>query len=178
MKPERVIIVPYDPEWPRRFQEERAILEEIFAAPIVIEHIGSTSVPGLGGKPIVDVMVGMSDLTEAEKRTAALQSVGYDYVKEYETQIPDRRYFRKPRVVPRAIHLHCVVKEGVFWSRHLAFRNYLRAHPESAAAYYELKQDLAMRVQKEDYTEAKSPFIEGILVRGLGLAPVHEKGGS
>jgi len=178
MKPERVIIVPYDPGWPRRFQEERAILEEIFAEPIVIEHIGSTSVPGLGGKPIVDVMVGLSNLAEAEKHTAALESVGYDYVQEYETQIPERRYFHKPRIAPRAIHLHCVIKESVFWSRHLAFRNYLRANPESAAAYYELKQELAMRVRKEDYTEAKSPFIEGILVRALGLTQVHEKGGS
>jgi len=65
-------------------------------------------------------------------------------------------------------HLHCVIKQGDFWTRHLAFRDYLRTHPESAAAYYQLKQELAANIKKEEYTEAKSPFIEDILIRVLG----------
>ena len=161
--------MPYHPGWPRQFEEERAILETIFAGgQITIEHVGSTAVPGLGGKPVIDVMVGLSQLKEAEDRTAALESTGYEYVREYEMQLPERRYFRKPRLGPRVFHLHCVIKQGDFWTRHLAFRDYLRTHPESAAAYYELKQELAANIKKEEYTEAKSPFIEDILIRVLG----------
>lgn len=170
MKSERVIIVAYDPAWPRQFEEERAILETIFAgSPTTIEHVGSTAVPGLGGKPVIDVMAGLSQLVEAESRTSALESAGYEYVQEYETQLPERRYFRKPRIGPRLFHLHCVIKESGFWMRHLAFRDYLRAHPGAAADYYQLKQELAMRVKKEEYTEAKSPFIEDILRRNTSI---------
>jgi GrpB-like predicted nucleotidyltransferase (UPF0157 family) len=164
---ERVSIVPYNPDWPRQFEQERAVLATIFAGrEAVIEHGGSTAVPGLGAKPVIDVMIGLSQLVEAEDRIAALQATGYEYVQKYESELPERRYFRKPRVGPRAYHLHSVVVGSAFWVRHLAFRDYLRAHPESAAGYYDLKRDLARRCTKNEYTEAKSPFIEGI----LGLA--------
>jgi GrpB-like predicted nucleotidyltransferase (UPF0157 family) len=166
---ESVIVVAYDPDWPRRFEQERAVLAAVFAeSEATIEHVGSTAVPGLGAKPVIDIMVGVSRLTEAEGRIAALEAAGYEYVQEYENQLPERRYFRKPRLGPRAYHLHCVVKSGDFWVRQLAFRDYLRAHPEAAAAYYELKRELAVRCSKEDYTGEKSPFIEGILASALG----------
>ena len=169
MKFERVIIVPYDPDWPRQYEEERALLETTFAgSEIAIEHVGSTAVPGLGGKPVVDIMVGLSQLAEAECRIPELECAGYEYVKEYEMHLPKRRYFRKPRIGSRVFHLHCIIKQSDFWIRHLAFRDHLRAHPESAAAYYELKRDLAMRVKKKEYTEAKSPFIEAVLARVFG----------
>lgn len=166
---ERVIVVPYDPDWPGRFDRERAILGAVFAgSEATIEHVGSTAVPGLGAKPVIDVMVGLSKLAEAKARISALEAEGYEYVQKYERQFPERRYFRKPRLGPLAYHLHCVVKGSDFWVRHLAFRDYLRAHPESAAAYYELKRELAVRCSKEDYTEAKSPFIERILASVFG----------
>jgi GrpB-like predicted nucleotidyltransferase (UPF0157 family) len=166
---ERVIIVPYDPDWPRRFDQERAVLSVALAGrDAAIEHVGSTAVPGLGAKPAVDVMVGVSHLSEAESRIVALEAEGYEYVQRYEVELPERRYFRKPRLEPRAFHVHCVVKGSEFWVRHLAFRDFLRAHQESAAAYYELKRDLAGRFTKTEYTEAKSSFIEGILVEALG----------
>ena len=79
----------------------------------------------------------------------------------------DRRYFRKPRLEARAFHVHCVVTGSDFWIRHLTFRDHLRTHPESAAAYDSLKRDLAMRVSKEAYTEAKSPFIESLLASAM-----------
>jgi GrpB-like predicted nucleotidyltransferase (UPF0157 family) len=166
---EPVIVVPYDSDWPRRFDQEGVVLRAVFAgSEAAIEHIGSTAVPGLGAKPVIDIMVGLSHLAEAEDRIAALEVAGYEYVQKHETQFPERRYFRKPRLGPSAYHLHCVVKGSDFWVRQLAFRDYLRAHPESAAAYYELKRELAVRFSKEEYTEAKSPFIEGILVSALG----------
>jgi GrpB-like predicted nucleotidyltransferase (UPF0157 family) len=165
---ERVIIVPYDPNWPRQFEQVRTVMAGIFAGcEADIEHVGSTAVPGLGAKPVIDVMIGLSELAEADNRIAALEAAGYEYVQKYEREMPERRYFRKPRVGPRACHVHSVVKGSEFWVRHLAFRDHLRAHPATVADYYELKRDLAMRSTKEEYTEAKSPFIEGIL--GLAL---------
>jgi len=166
---ERVIIVPYDPDWPGRFEYERAVLAMIFAGrEAVIEHVGSTAVPGLGAKPVIDVMIGVSRLVDAEDCLAPLEAAGYEYVQKYEKELPDRRYFRKPRSGPRAYHVHCVVMGSAFWVRHLAFRDYLREHPESAARYDELKRELAAGCTKGEYTEAKSPFIEGILGLALG----------
>jgi GrpB-like predicted nucleotidyltransferase (UPF0157 family) len=113
-------------------------------------------------------MIGLEHLAEVESRIAAFEAASYEYVQKYERQLPERRYFRKPRLGPRAYHVHCVVKGSDFWVRHLAFRDYLRAHPESASAYYELKRGLAVRVSKAAYTEAKSPFIERVLAAALG----------
>ena len=162
----RVVLVPYDADWPRRFDEERRVLVELFAATTaVVEHVGSTAVPGLGSKPVIDVMVGVPALALAEERIPALEAAGYEYVPDYETQLPERRYFRKPRLGPRTFHVHCVVMGSDLWIQHIAFRDYLRAHPEVAAAYYELKADLARRVTKAEYTEAKRPFIEQVLAR-------------
>ena len=122
------------------------VLGAVFAgSEAVVERVGSTAVPGLGAKPVIDVMVGVSQLAEAEGRIGALEGAGYEYVQKYEIELPERRYFRKPRLGPSAYHLHCVVKGSSFWVRHLAFRDYLRAHPESAAAYCELKRELAVR---------------------------------
>jgi GrpB-like predicted nucleotidyltransferase (UPF0157 family) len=166
---ERVAVIPYDPEWPHRFDQERAIVDAVFAgSDAPIEHIGSTAVPGLGAKPVIDMMIGLGTLEDAERRIAALEAAGYEYVREYESQVPERRYFRKPRIGPREYHLHCVLKGSSFWVRHLAFRDYLRAHPESAADYYQLKRDLAVRFTKDEYTKAKTRFIEGILTSAIG----------
>jgi GrpB-like predicted nucleotidyltransferase (UPF0157 family) len=174
--PESVIVVPYDPEWPRRFDQESAVLAAVFAGcDAAVEHVGSTAVPGLWAKPVIDVMVGLPHLSEAESRITALATASYEYVRKYETQLPERRYFRKPRLRPSAYHLHCVVKGSDFWVRHLAFRDYLRGHPESATAYEELKRGLALRCSKEEYTEAKSPFIESILVAALGPAGQRQR---
>jgi GrpB-like predicted nucleotidyltransferase (UPF0157 family) len=166
----RVILVPYDPDWPRRFEEERGVLANVFAGvEATIEHVGSTSVPGLGAKPVIDVMVGVRELADVEALIPALEAAGYEYVQEYEKYLPERRYFRKPRLGAREFHVHSVVKGSDFWIRHLAFRDYLRAHPEPASAYYNLKQDLAMHLTKEEYTDAKGPFIEGILAAAIDV---------
>jgi GrpB-like predicted nucleotidyltransferase (UPF0157 family) len=166
----RVILAPYNPDWPRRFEEERCVLAAVFAGvEAIIEHVGSKAVPGLGGKPVIDVMVGLRLLADVEARIPSLEAVGYEYVPQYEKQLPVRRYFRKPRFDAREFHVHCVVKGSEFWIRHLAFRDYLRAHPESASAYYNLKRDLATRLSKEKYTDAKSSFIEGVLALAMDV---------
>lgn len=106
---ERVIVVPYDPDWPRRFERERAVLATIFAGSEAdIRHVGSTAVHGLGAKPVIDVMIGVSQLVEAGNCSAALEAAGYEYVQKYERELPERRDFRKPRLGSSACHLHCV----------------------------------------------------------------------
>jgi GrpB-like predicted nucleotidyltransferase (UPF0157 family)/cytidylate kinase len=165
---ERVILVPYDPDWPRRFEEERGVLAAVFSGTeAVIEHVGSTAVPGLGAKPVIDVMIGVRALAEVEARIPELEAAGYEYVPEHEQQLPNRRYFHKPRHKPRTVHLHCVVKGSDFWIQHLAFRDYLRAHPDTASAYYDLKRDLASRMPRSEYTEAKSSFIQTAVASAL-----------
>jgi GrpB-like predicted nucleotidyltransferase (UPF0157 family) len=164
----RVDIVPYDDLWPERFEAERAILRSVFAGlGAEIEHVGSTAVPGLGAKPVVDIMVGVSNLAEVEKLLPVLEAEDYRYVQAHEARLPERRYFRKPLLGPSTFHLHCVVTGSGFWVRQLAFRDYLRVHPEAAAAYEQLKRTLASRLNRTDYTEAKGPFIESILVAAL-----------
>jgi GrpB-like predicted nucleotidyltransferase (UPF0157 family) len=169
-----VVIVPYHPEWPRQFEQERARLDETFASTkAVIEHIGSTAVPGLAAKPVIDIMIGVAALSEAEGQIESLRAQGYEYVPAYEAQLPQRRYFRKPRAEPRTHHVHCVILGSSFWHDQLVFRNYLRANPTAAGAYATLKQDLASRyaADREAYSEAKSEFIAAILTHARDGSP-------
>jgi GrpB-like predicted nucleotidyltransferase (UPF0157 family) len=162
-------IVPHRPEWVDHFAEARAELLEAFAgADARIEHVGSTSVPGLAAKPIIDICVGLDDLAEAEIRVDDMLRFGYHYVPEYEDQIPDRRYFRKPAGHPRTHHVHCLRVDGVEWGRHLLFRDTLRERPDLRAEYGALKTELAKvhAGNRDAYTEAKSSFIQRVL---LGL---------
>ena len=138
----------------------------------VIEHVGSTAVPGLGAKPVIDIVIGVPVLGLVEERIPALAAAGYEYVREYETQRSERRYFRKPRLGPRAFHVHCVVTASDYWNRHLAFRDHLRANPATAAAYGRLKRELSIRVSKGEYTDAKGPFIAAVLASLRRSAPV------
>jgi GrpB-like predicted nucleotidyltransferase (UPF0157 family) len=108
-----VEVVPWRREWTRMFEVERGRLATVFdGTRHMIEHIGSTSVDGLAAKPIIDVLVGVERLEEVETRITALEGLGYEYVPEYESEIPDRRYFRRPRVRPRTFHVHCVKRGG------------------------------------------------------------------
>jgi GrpB-like predicted nucleotidyltransferase (UPF0157 family) len=163
--PQPVVIAEYDPAWVTKFEEERMLLEGVFSETAVIEHIGSTAVPGLASKPIIDIMVGVSHLEEAEARVSDLARLEYQYVPEYERLIPERRYFRKPRNGAREYHLHCVLSGGDFWKRYVVFRDYLRAQPEAAMAYAILKKELAAvsANDRDRYTNGKGPFIRAIL---------------
>ncbi len=155
-------VVPYDPGWPGQFEAERARLERAFeGVPAVIEHVGSTAVEGLAAKPIIDICIGLDSLRHAESRVEAMSELGYEYVPEYESEMPNRRYFRRPIQRPRSHHVHCFRLGSPGWSRHLAFRDYLRAHPSVAAEYAQLKLRLATEFagDRPAYTEAKSPFI-------------------
>jgi GrpB-like predicted nucleotidyltransferase (UPF0157 family) len=165
-----VEICEYDATWPLKFEEQRdSLMNAIGNKVVAVEHIGSTAVPGLGAKPIIDIMIGLRQLSDAEDCIEPLRRIGYDYVPELEAEIPERRYFHKgPSNVPKKhYHLHMVEINGKFWNAQILFRDYLRTHPDSAQEYLKLKKDLAAkyRLNREAYTEAKTSFIESTIAK-------------
>ncbi len=171
MAKRRVEVVAYDPRWVTLYRKERArILAAVGHLDVAVKHIGSTSVVGLGAKPIIDIMVGVNCLSDNQLCMEPLGRLGYRYRPEHEVTMPDRRFFGKgepPR--EQHYHLHMVEKSGEFWRRHLAFRDYLRSHPEASRQYCELKRRLASEygTDREGYTEAKTSFIESIVAKAL-----------
>jgi len=163
-----VAIVDYDPQWPVLYEEEKGrILGVIGRRIAAIEHVGSTAVPGLAAKPIIDIIVAVRRLIDAGECIEPLQSIGYEYVPEFEVELPERRFFRKGLPEARIHHIHMIELTSDFWERHLLFRDYLRTHPEVAQQYYRLKKELAARYgsDREAYAEAKTPFIESIVAK-------------
>jgi GrpB-like predicted nucleotidyltransferase (UPF0157 family) len=163
-----VELVPARAEWPRQFEQLAVELQAVFPAGAVrLAHIGSTSVPGLIAKPVLDVLAGAAALATFEAAVPALAALGFVYRPAYEAQLPDRRYFvRDAGTLPR-VHLHGCVEGGPFWRRHLAFRDALRAQPAVAAEYAALKQGLVQRFahDREAYTDGKTAFIEAVVAR-------------
>lgn len=158
---EPVLVVEYDPGWPRRYEEEEGrIVAALGELAVGIEHVGSTAVPELGGKPVIDIMVGVARFEDGEQCVGPLEGLGYEYLGEF--GIPGRLYFRKG--IPRRCQIHLVEHGSDFWERHLLFRDFLRGHPEIAAEYYSLKKELAARYRtdREAYTEAKTHFIRSV----------------
>jgi GrpB-like predicted nucleotidyltransferase (UPF0157 family) len=160
---EFIEIVDHDPSWAALFEEERARLAAAFDGRAAgIEHIGSTSVPGLCAKPIVDILVGLRELSLSSAEIEAMQRLGYEYLGEF--GLPGRLYFRKGE--PRTHHVHVVTYGGDHWERHIAFRDTLRSNPEERRRYDELKRRLAAEGHpREAYTEMKTPFIREVEAR-------------
>jgi GrpB-like predicted nucleotidyltransferase (UPF0157 family) len=163
----KIIIKEYDPNWQRLFESERdEIMEAIGHYVADIQHIGSTAVPELAAKPVIDIMIGLRRILDAQDCIMPMEGMEYEYVPEFENEFPERRYFRKTSNGKRSYHIHMVEIGTDFWKRHLAFRDYLRTHPEIANEYSDLKKELAKRFEndREEYTNAKTEFIENILV--------------
>ncbi len=165
--PDPIVIVPYDPAWPAEFERLRQALTDCLGGLVLaIEHIGSTSVPGLAAKPILDINMVMESCADLPAIVERLASLGYEH--EGDLGIPGREAFRQP---PESgymtCHLYCSPRDSVALLRHLAFRDYLRAHPEASADYARLKQELAQcyRNDRAAYTDAKTAFVEGILAQ-------------
>ncbi|MDQ3865115.1 MAG: GrpB family protein [Actinomycetota bacterium] len=164
-----VVVVPYDETWPSLFEVERARIERAIGPwALEIEHVGSTAVPGLAAKPVIDIMVGVRSLEDSPVLVERLTGIGYEYVPELELQIPFRRYFRKLRAGRRTHQIHLVERSNSeWWDRHMLFRDYLRAHPEVAEKYARLKQELSGRFEEDRmaYTDAKTGFISEVVRR-------------
>ncbi len=177
----RIVIVPYNPLWPEFYAAERAaIIESTEAVFIEIEHIGSTSVPGLAAKPIIDIMASVNDLESVLAQTDKLARIGYA---DHHTDMPNRLLFHKH--APErgySVHLHIVTADTWDTRNERLLRDYLLGHPEAARAYGDLKQRLAVQYadDRAGYTRAKTQFVQDVVdrardARGLPRVDVWEE---
>ena len=173
---DEIALVEYDPRWPGIFAEEAAHVRAALGDDLVVtvEHFGSTSVPGLIAKPIIDMLVGVFSVVEARERAVpALEALGYAFW--HDNPNAAHLFFVKglPPNGPRTHHIHMVEpgtfrdpKNGdfQFWDR-LLFRDYLRAHPDEARHYEMVKRDLAARFpeDREAYTDGKTEYVHGVM---------------
>ncbi|HEX3850577.1 MAG TPA: GrpB family protein [Polyangiaceae bacterium] len=158
----RVYVVPYDSNWVHRFEAEREHLGELLAPWRLgpIEHVGSTAVPDLCAKPVIDVMVGVASLAQSAPALDVLGRAGYQHA-AYKTDV--MHWFCKPSFELRTHHIHLIPFESELWRERLAFRDALRFEPALATEYAELKQTLARSLEfdREAYTEARLRSLRG-----------------
>jgi GrpB-like predicted nucleotidyltransferase (UPF0157 family) len=159
-------IVPYDPAWVDAYNQEAEKLRPVFGDELVdIEHIGSTAVPGLASKPIIDLAVLIKSHENADTFIEPLLALDYRFDRDVHAKVvsPERHLFRKGN--PTRFHLSVAYADrGGFWRRQLLFRDYLRAHPEDRQRYQDLKQKLIQVDTNIDaYVSGKSEFINEIL---------------
>ena len=165
---DEIEIVDYDPRWAFLFNEEAARLRAVLDPSLIVglEHFGSTAIPGLAAKPIIDILIAVRSLAAARATfVETLQKL--DYIYWADNPKKDRMFFVKgmpPFGSKRSHHVHITEPTGELWHR-LAFRDYLRAHPDEAATYEQLKKRLAVEHQtdREAYTYAKSVYVESVM---------------
>lgn len=171
---EPVRVVEYDPRWPERFEAERALLDDAIGSWVAggIHHVGSTAVPGLVAKPIIDILVEVADLATSRACLAPLAHLDYLYA-PYRAE--EMHWFCKPDPSRRTHHLHLVPAGSPRAREELAFRDLLREDPGTAAQYAALKRALAEKFEhdREAYTDAKAEFIHA----AIGAAPPGEPRG-
>lgn len=183
----KILFEKYNPLWKQTFEKMKSELTDIisFANP-QIEHIGSTSVEGLSAKPIIDILIGLQNEDDLDKITRPLMDAGYVYYQKYNEAMPYRRFFVKHKVdsatlsIPNLIgkddiisdtstehdyrlaHIHAIPVSSEHWVRHIAFRDYLRAHSDTREDYQHLKEQLSLREWKDgnEYNEGKDEFIK------------------
>jgi GrpB-like predicted nucleotidyltransferase (UPF0157 family) len=162
-------VVTYDSAWPAKFAEERAVLEGSLARWLVadIEHVGSTAVPGLAAKPVIDIMVPVESLEASRGSIEAASHAGYMYW-PYKADV--MHWLCKPSAAHRTHHLHIVPFGSPLWFDRLRFRDALRSDSKRAEQYAELKRHLAKRYRhdREAYTEGKSDFVTAVLAEAGG----------
>jgi GrpB-like predicted nucleotidyltransferase (UPF0157 family) len=158
-------IVEYDVEWPSRFESERRRLLALLPGS-EIHHIGSTAVPGMPAKPIIDIMARVEDLDQPI--ASLVEHGGYQYPEAFNATLGHRRWLCRPSPAHRTHHLHLVVDQAEL-DRHLRFRERLRASPSLRAEYARLKRELSARFanDREAYSEAKSSFVRRVEQGGV-----------
>ena len=166
--PQHITVLSYDPEWPLKYERERKAIAEILDGNgISIYHIGSTSVPGLAAKPIIDMMAVVRSLEKVDDARGKFSELGYEYLGEF--GIAGRRYFRKGGD-ERTYQIHIFQADD--WNnigRHLAFRDYMRTHEKERAEYAEIKTALAQRFPYDidGYCDGKDAFVREMEKRAL-----------
>ena len=158
----KVEVVPHDPRWRDAFEAEaKQVAAALGENVVAVHHIGSTAIPNIFAKPVVDMLVEVRDIAEVDGRSSAMESLGYEVMGEY--GIPGRRYFRKDNQEGiRTHHIHAFEAGSAEVERHLAFRDYMTAHPSEAQAYSELKRKLAEEHPQsiDGYMDGKDGFIK------------------
>ncbi len=180
--PDPVEIVDYDVRWPLQFDAAARELRRVLGVWLVeIEHIGSTAVPGLAAKPVIDIQIGVTSLRHSAEIVAAMEATAYEYVPEFEADLPNRRYFRRWSPVGVRTHqVHLVERTDLeWWDRHVAFRDRLRSHPGDRDRYAAMKRHLAdgLRHDRAGYTDAKSDFIGEIVAKARTRASGEQRPG-
>lgn len=164
-----VHVVPYDPAWPSRFAEERTRLARLLLPWLVgdIEHVGSTAIPGMCAKPVIDIMAPVHSLDASRDAIQVLAAHAYHHF-PYRAQV--MHWFCKPSPRFRTHHLHLVPFRNRLWAERIAFRDRLRSDPALASEYAELKRQLARRHEhdREAYTAGKGPFVMRVVMNALG----------
>jgi GrpB-like predicted nucleotidyltransferase (UPF0157 family) len=162
----QVFLFLHDPQWAGHFEKESRLLSDLLGDNLVaMHHIGSTAIPGIVSKPVIDMMPELKSFAVLEARKSELEKAGYEYRGEH--GIKDRRYLVASRRIANVhrIQVHCFEQGHPEVKRHIAFRDYLRSNRPIAAKYEELKKTLAAkyRDERQKYQEGKSAFIEGVL---------------
>jgi GrpB-like predicted nucleotidyltransferase (UPF0157 family) len=163
---DEIILEPYSPVWPILFEQEAEWLRNVLPERLIVglEHFGSTAIPGMEAKPVIDILLAVRSLDEARRHIKLIE--GLDYAFWADNPKTDRLFFVKglPPAPRRTHHLHVTETSGELWQR-LLFRDYLRVYPDDAARYSALKRDLAARFtdDREAYTAGKDGFVEEIM---------------
>ncbi len=180
----KIVIADYNPLWPFTFLKEKHLIDTALQGlSPVVEHIGSTSVPGLAAKPVIDILVGLPDESRLQQAIAPMMDSGYVYFKKYEPLMPYRRFFvrlipAQGKTIPGLIdmnddftggkdftsqtHIHMMVNHTYHFKRHIAFRDYLKIHPDVRDEYDVLKRELAQMEFNDSlaYNDAKDSFVK------------------
>lgn len=162
-----VALMPHDPRWAEEFEREKRVLLETFGDRILaIEHIGSTSIPGIPAKPLIDILVAVESLDDIDDFIGTLPTLGYQYMPE--RRFADRQFFPKGPESKRTHHLSLVEPDSeTGWNSHTLFRDYLRTHEAERAEYARLKERLAAEFadDRERYTDGKQDFVLEIIAK-------------
>ncbi len=164
LRPGQVRLVPYDPAWPAAYEREAARLRQALGEHVLaVAHIGSTAVPGMPAKPLLDIMAAIPALDTVAELAPLLAALGYVF--HPRDSIPDRHFFIAGDGDLRRVNLSLVEPDSAFWRNHLAFRDALRTQPETAANYARLKAELAALFpdNRLAYTDAKGAFVTRVL---------------
>jgi GrpB-like predicted nucleotidyltransferase (UPF0157 family)/uncharacterized protein YciI len=165
---EKIELVPYTPEWNTRFKAEAEQIKGALGDTLLeIHHIGSTSIPGIVAKPIIDILPVVKDIHAIDRLTPSLEALGYESRGEF--GMPGRRFFIKRQNGKRTFNVHIFEEGHPDIERHFRFRDYMRAHPDEALAYSELKKDLVIKFPDdiEQYCWGKEDFVKAIELKAF-----------
>jgi GrpB-like predicted nucleotidyltransferase (UPF0157 family) len=169
-----IVVVEYDPRWPALFESERERLSSLLGDRAVdIQHIGSTAIPGLAAKPVIDIAIGFEALSQADRCLLLLKNAGYAYEPNLEAALPDRRFLWRVDPAGQRYHLHLASIYSRLWIDPLVFRDYLRRQPEAVSEYGRLKAALAEACGSDigAYVDGKADFVEKILILAKAGSP-------